>query len=252
MAVSAPDIKIVIPARLQSSRLPKKVMQDIAGKSMLEWVWLQAVQSDMGQVIIAVDEQEVLDLAESFGAEVCMTQATHVSGTDRCYEVAETMGWSEETRIVNLQADEPLMPSVCLQQIAALSMSYDIAACSLFEWIDDGSVFHDPNVVKVLCDHDDRALYFSRAALPYRRESDEPWPARSRRRHIGLYAYPVHVLRCFTQLQNSTYEQLEKLEQLRLLEAGVSIQMAEACAHIPAGVDTLQDLERVRRQWPES
>lgn len=249
MSMKIPDIKIVIPARLSSTRLSEKVLAEIAGKTMLEWVWLRAMESDLGEVIIAVDNERVKDCASAFGAHVVMTEQDHQSGTDRCAEVAAKMDWHDDTRIINLQSDEPQMPSVCLQHLAALSMSYDLSICSLYSEIHDDQEFHDPSVVKVLSDDEGKALYFSRAPVPYRRDEEEPWPVGVRKRHIGLYAYPKHILRCITQLAPSPYERLEKLEQLRFLEAGLEIQLAAASVSIPAGIDTQEDLHRVRNNW---
>ena len=261
------EVKIVIPARLQSSRLAEKVLLPIAGRPMLEWVWRAAEQSRVGEVIIATDHERVAGVAQAFGARVCMTAAHHQSGSDRCAQGAADLGWADNVRVLNLQGDEPQMAPACLRQLAALSGAHSAAVCTLYQPIHNAAEWHDPAVVKVVCDSRDRALYFSRAAVPHCREGASPWqpdhqpqqdsqPQREQglkpgiyRRHIGLYAYPVKVLRRFTALPPGALEQVEKLEQLRMLEAGIPVVLAAACAPVPAGVDTHEDWQRVCAAW---
>ncbi|MCG8463243.1 MAG: 3-deoxy-manno-octulosonate cytidylyltransferase [Xanthomonadales bacterium] len=246
------SVKVVIPARLASTRLPNKPLVEIAGRSMLEWVWRRAVESAVGEVVIATDSEQIMQLASGFGADAALTQQTHLSGTDRCAEVATQRGWSDDTLVINLQGDEPQIPTACLQQMAALISEYPEAVCSLYEPIVEREVFHDPAAVKVVCDQRERALYFSRAPIPHDRDqTQDGTTAMLGRRHIGLYAYSVARLRAFTELPSSPYEQREKLEQLRLLEHGIPIQMARCCAKVPAGIDTPADLARVRASWPK-
>jgi len=247
---------IVIPARLSAQRLPNKPLAMIAGRSLIEHVYRKACESNTDSVIIATDSAEVFEVAESFGANVLMTSADHLSGSDRLAECIEIMGWPDDAVVVNLQADEPLRPAVCLDQVASLlENSPDSEVASLYFPIQTAQEILDPNVVKVVLDSSQRALYFSRSAIPFpRSQSLEEAVARglSWNRHVGLYAYRAGVLRLFTRMAPSPLESLEKLEQLRFLEAGHVISMAQAAQFIPAGVDTPADLERVRKVLAES
>jgi 3-deoxy-manno-octulosonate cytidylyltransferase (CMP-KDO synthetase) len=236
---------IVIPARMASERLPGKPLARIGAAPLIEHVWNRAVASAARSVVIATDSAEVLEAARGFGAEAVLTSDRHPSGSDRIAECADRKGWGDEELIVNLQGDEPLMPPACLDQVAALldgDPRADVA--SLYRYTDDPAEADDPNAVKVVCDARGRALYFSRSPVPHYRggAGTAGW-----RRHIGLYAYRVGALRAFTRTAPQPLEQAERLEQLRFLESGRRIVLAEANAPIPAGVDTPEDLERVRR-----
>lgn len=246
-----PPVHIVIPARLGSTRLRAKVLREIAGRSMLEWVWRTAVASAVGPVWIATDAQEVVDHAKGFSADVVMTSVQHPSGTDRCAEVAERLGWAESVRVINLQGDEPQMPLACLRQLAALSQCHSDRVCTLYTPIESELELADPAIVKLVSDLTGRALYFSRAPIPWPRDENTPAIMTFARRHLGLYAYPVGLLCHLTSLPPSPLEQLEKLEQLRWLQHGVAIQLAEASVVPPAGVDTEADLHRVQRDWQD-
>lgn len=243
---------IVIPARLASERLPDKPLAMIGRLPLIEHVWLRARASGAESVVIATDSGKIVSAAESFGAHAVMTSDTHTSGSDRIAECADTLGWDDEVLIVNLQGDEPLMPPRCLDQVAQL-LRGDPAAdvASLYWHITEPGEASDPNVVKVVTGRDGGALYFSRSEIPHARNPETvrehsrgqyPW-----KRHIGLYAYRAGALRAFSAMAPSPLEASEKLEQLRFLESGHRIAMAEACEFIPAGVDTAEDLERVRR-----
>jgi len=243
--------RIVIPARMASQRLPGKPLLDIAGRSLLEHVYRQAGRSGARQIVVATDDQQIFQSAQGFGAEVLMTSADHESGSDRIAECADQLGWDDHQLIVNLQGDEPLMPPACLDQVAALLESdpgADVA--SLFWPLDNSEEISNPNVVKVVVSESGRALYFSRSVVPFPRgwrdtadalESGIVW-----NRHMGLYAYRAGALRAFAAMDATPLESAEKLEQLRFLETGRQIRMSRACEFIPAGVDTPEDLERVR------
>ena len=236
---------IVIPARMASERLPGKPLARIGSATLIERVWLRARAASAASVVIATDNEEVLSEAHSFGAEALLTSNRHPSGSDRIAECADRMGWSDAELIVNLQRDEPLMPPACLDQVAALLAAHPEAdVASLYDAFDDEASAGDPNAVKVVTDRNGRALYFSRARVPYRRDATG---AVTWRRHIGLYAYRAGALRAFTRTPPTPLEQAEKLEQLRFLECGRTIVMAQASESIPAGVDTPEDLARVRR-----
>ncbi|MDX1380514.1 MAG: 3-deoxy-manno-octulosonate cytidylyltransferase [Xanthomonadales bacterium] len=239
-----PEYRIVIPARLASERLPGKPLLEIAGRTLIEHVWRRARAAAAGGVVIATDATAIADHARGFGAEVVMTAGTHQSGSDRIAECVRRLGWPGDTVVVNLQGDEPLMPPACLDQVAALLAADPLAdAASLYWPLTDRAEADDPNVVKVVTGRGGAALYFSRSLLPYPRGDA---PASGWKRHVGLYAYRAAALQAFTESGPTPLEQTEKLEQLRFLENGGRIVLAEAAEFIPAGVDTPADLERVR------
>lgn len=246
------DYKIVIPARAASERLPGKPLLDVAGQPLIQRVWSCANRAGVSDVVIATDDEQIMQAASGFGAKVLMTRSDHQSGSDRIAECLDQLGWPDETIVVNLQGDEPEMPGECLDQVAAmLDGDTGADAASLYQVIDDPEEIRDPNAVKVVVDGNGRALYFSRSVIPAVRQ----WPSIEAavnegctwKRHIGLYAYRAGALRRFTRLEPSALEQSEKLEQLRILETGGAIAMAAATRPVPAGVDTPADLERVRK-----
>jgi len=242
---------IVIPARMASERLPGKPLAEIKGKPLLEYVYRRAMDASAALVVIATDDERIRSAGERFGAQVVMTSADHTSGSDRIAECAESLGWPGDTLIVNLQGDEPLMPAPCLDQVAdLLAGEPDAEMASLYWPIESEQDVRDPNIVKVVTANDGTALSFSRSAIPYPRRwgsIDQALKAGfSWKRHIGLYAYRVSSLHEFSCAPQGTLEQAERLEQLRVLETGGRIVMAEAAQFIPSGVDTPEDLERVR------
>jgi 3-deoxy-manno-octulosonate cytidylyltransferase (CMP-KDO synthetase) len=246
------DYHIVIPARLASERLPGKVLLDIAGKPLLQHAWQRAIESAALSVVIATDNQSIIDVAESFGAKAIMTSTEHRSGSDRIAECADILGWPDSHLVVNLQGDEPLMPPSCLDQVAALLDQYaDCEVASLYWPMDTSEEIENRNAVKVVTDSENRALYFSRAAIPYARGYENVDTALAAgiewKRHLGLYAYRLAALRRYTSCEPTPLEKAERLEQLRMMEQGARIAMAKACEFIPAGVDTREDLERVRQ-----
>lgn len=244
--------KIVVPARFDSTRLPGKALRDIQGKPLIERVWNCAVNAAADEVVVATDDERIKRAVESFGGVVVMTGRDQPSGSDRIAECVDKLKWPDEEIIVNLQGDEPLMPPGCLDQVARLlSEDSETVAASLYQEIEGIEEFQDPNIVKVVTDRNDRAIYFSRSPIPYSREfgsSGPAQPAAARwKRHIGLYAYRAGTLRALTRRPQGPLEKSEQLEQLRILEAGEKIAMAHAIANIPAGVDSEADLERVCR-----
>jgi 3-deoxy-manno-octulosonate cytidylyltransferase (CMP-KDO synthetase) len=241
---------VVIPARLASTRLPNKPLLDIGGKPMIQHVWEQARKSDASAVYIATDHQSICDVATAFGAKVCMTSASHESGTDRLQEVVNKLGLPSEQVLVNVQGDEPLIPPQVINQVAGL-MGEGVAMATLFEHIKQVDQVFDPNIVKLVTDEYNNALYFSRAPIPWFRDgfsAENPVlpKAVEYKRHIGIYAYRARLLDDFVTWPMSALEAVEKLEQLRVLSNGVRIQVAEACETIPPGVDTQRDLDVVR------
>ncbi|MNF29150.1 3-deoxy-manno-octulosonate cytidylyltransferase [compost metagenome] len=244
---------VVIPARYASSRLPGKPLQDIAGKPMIRHVWEQACKSSARQVLVATDDARIVEACNGFGAEVLLTRVEHNSGTDRLAEVAAALGLAPDAIVVNVQGDEPLIPPAIIDQVAAnLAANPQAAIATLAEPIDDVAALFNPNVVKVVSDRHGLALTFSRAALPWARDafavSREQLPANvPYRRHIGIYAYRAQFLHDFVAWGPCWLEDAECLEQLRALWHGVRIHVADARQAPPAGVDTAEDLERVRR-----
>ncbi len=239
--------RVVIPARYDSSRLPGKALLPLAGKPMLQWVHERARSAKAAEVLVATDDERIAIAARGFGAEVAMTARTHVSGTDRIAEVAAARGWADTDIVVNVQGDEPLIPPAVIDQVAQLLASHpraDIA--TLAARIDQLNDFNDPNVVKVACDTSGRALYFSRAPIPWNRDTPTTLTPASLR-HIGIYAYHVGALRRLAGLPASRLEQIEKLEQLRALENGLEIRVALAVERPLADVNTAADLERAER-----
>lgn len=241
-----PGFNIVIPARLASQRLPEKPLARVAGRTLIEHVHRCALQTAARCVVIATDSEEIRAEAEGFGAQVVMTGSDHSSGSDRIRECIDRLGWDDDTVIVNLQGDEPLMPAACLEQAAALIADTPGAVvASLYLPVTSQTEATDPNVVKVVVDRDGAALYFSRALIPFPRGGQpQEW-----RRHVGLYAYRASALRAFATLTPGPLERAEKLEQLRFLENGYRIVMERACEHIPPGVDTPEDLQRLRAHF---
>ncbi|NND45910.1 MAG: 3-deoxy-manno-octulosonate cytidylyltransferase [Xanthomonadales bacterium] len=242
---------VVIPARHASVRLPGKVLIDLDGKTLLQHVWERAGRSGAENVVIATDDARIEAAARDFGADVERTDPNHPSGSDRIAEVALKRKWSPERVIVNLQGDEPLMPAACLDQVAKLLLSRDDAdAASLYWPITEAAEVSNPNAVKVVLTAAGEALLFSRSPIPYARDHADIAAALQAgvrwRRHLGLYAYRVESLLRFTRMRPGELEQAEHLEQLRYLEAGGTIVLEQACMPIPAGVDTPEDLERVR------
>jgi 3-deoxy-manno-octulosonate cytidylyltransferase (CMP-KDO synthetase) len=238
---------VVIPARFASTRLPGKPLLDIAGKTMIQWVYERASASSARRVVVATDDDRVAQTVRGFGGEVCMTSPRHESGTDRLQETADKLGLEPGQLVVNVQGDEPLIPARIIDQVAGNLASHpgaDIATLSAP--IDDPAQFNDPNCVKVVIDREGYALYFSRASIPFPREQPLQLPANGARRHLGIYAYRVSFLHRFVAWPTSELEATERLEQLRAMEHGVRIHVALAEQVPPAGVDTEHDLAVVR------
>jgi 3-deoxy-manno-octulosonate cytidylyltransferase (CMP-KDO synthetase) len=241
------NYRVVIPARFDSSRLPGKALLPLAGKPMLQWVHERAKASGASEVCIATDDERIATAARGFGADVAMTSRSHTSGTDRIAEVAITRGWQDEDIVVNVQGDEPLIPPPVIDQVAKLLAANTRADIgTLAVKIDSLADLNDPNVVKAACDAGGRALYFSRAPIPFNRDAPTTVPP-SALRHVGIYAYRVSALRKLAKLQPTRLEQIEKLEQLRALENGMEIRVALAVERPLADVNTSADLERAER-----
>jgi 3-deoxy-manno-octulosonate cytidylyltransferase (CMP-KDO synthetase) len=248
--------KVVIPARFASTRLPGKPLLDICGKPMVVRVAEQAAQSGAQQILIATDHQPIIAAAEKHGFDACMTRADHVSGTDRIAEVAAQQGWSDDTIVVNVQGDEPLIPPQLIRAVAQhLHDHPECAIATACHAIHDEASMRNPNIVKLVLDKNANALYFSRAPIPWPRDAyakNDPLPQRIEvLRHIGIYAYRAGFLHDFGQLTPTSIEQIESLEQLRALYHGYKIGVTKTDQAPPSGVDTEQDLGIARRLFTE-
>ncbi len=241
------EFAIVIPARYASQRLPGKPLRDINGRPMIEWVYRAATASGAADVVVATDDQRILTAVEGFGGRANMTDTGHHSGTDRIVEVVDALGWNDDRVVVNLQGDEPLMPAENLRQVADNLQHSDCDMATLHKVI-SAEQARDPNLVKLVHDHGGRALYFSRAPIPYARGD----AAGDYCGHIGLYAYRVGFLRRFSALPPCPLEISESLEQLRALYYGYRIHTAIANAVPGPGIDTEKDLARVAEMLPEN
>jgi 3-deoxy-manno-octulosonate cytidylyltransferase (CMP-KDO synthetase) len=255
--------KVVIPARFASTRLPGKPLLDIAGKPLIQYVYEQAVKSDADEIVIATDDARIETAAKKFGAQVCITSAHHRSGTERIAEVLQTLQFSPEDIVVNLQGDEPLMPAAAIAQVAEeLAQNAEAKMSTLCARIENQKDLFNPNIVKVVRDTSGFALYFSRSPLPWDRAA---FPQSLERaalqalqnvkldlkntafyRHIGLYAYRVDFVTQYVSYPMSPLEQTEALEQLRALENGHKIYVGEAREAPGIGVDTEEDLAHAR------
>ena len=253
------NFNVIIPARYSSERLPGKPLKDLNGKPVIRRVYDQAVKSSAKRVIIATDDERIASIANQFGAEVCLTHAHHLSGTDRLQEVVENLCFAEEEIIVNVQGDEPFIPPANIDQLAAelASAKREIAMTTLYTPITRVEEIFSPDVVKVVTDKTGNALYFSRAPLPWDRKSfsqtEKKLPAHSPyKRHIGIYAYRAEQLNAFVRWEKSPLEMAEQLEQLRFLWNGHKIRAIQAQQIPPAGIDTKEDLEQARRKLTQS
>ena len=247
MSAGVPFV-VVIPARLASTRLPGKVLLTIAGKPMVRHVYERACASGAERVIVAVDDVRVAQAVA--GAETCLTSSGHRSGTERIAEVVRRLAFAPDTVVVNVQADEPLLPPSLVRQVAAnLAARPEAAVATLCEPIASVEAVFDPNVVKVVRDRDGYALYFSRAPVPWDRSGfpgRRGWRPGAHFRHLGLYAYRAGYVEACARRSPGALETLEALEQLRVLDGGERIHVEEAAAAPGPGVDTEADLASVR------
>jgi 3-deoxy-manno-octulosonate cytidylyltransferase (CMP-KDO synthetase) len=247
---------VVIPARYASTRLPGKSLLEIGGRPLIQWVWECAHASGAASVIVATDDERIQAAASRFGADCRLTLGTHLSGTDRIAEVARGGGYSAEDIIVNLQGDEPLMPAAVVSNVAeALAERPQMQIASAVAPIQSLAEFLDPNCVKAVRARDGSALYFSRAPVPWPRDraaGGRPTEFSGAWRHIGIYAYRVRSLLRFAALPAAPLEEREKLEQLRALENGMRMYLLALAESPPPGVDSPEDLKRVRESLRKS
>ncbi|MGX0135508.1 3-deoxy-manno-octulosonate cytidylyltransferase (CMP-KDO synthetase) [Cupriavidus metallidurans] len=262
--MSIPTFTVVIPARLASTRLPNKPLADIGGHPMIVRVAERAHASSAQRTVVATDSQEVAQACAAHGVEAVLTRADHQSGTDRLSEVAAQLGLADDAIVVNVQGDEPLIEPTLIDEVALhLAAHPDCAIATAAHPLNDVAEVFNPNVVKVVCDNAGRALYFSRAPIPWARDAwsavpaqpaataQVPLPAMPVLRHIGIYAYRAGFLRRFPTLAVAPLEQTEALEQLRAMWHGERIGVMVTAAAPAPGVDTPADLERVRALWAQ-
>lgn len=233
---------VIIPARYQSTRLPGKPLRDIHGKSMIQRVYEQATQSGAVSVTVATDDQRILDHVTGFGGQAVMTRADHESGTDRIHEACRLLNIDNEEFVINVQGDEPFIPSENILQVATLLQKEGAVMSTLCAPITEVDEYTNPNVVKVVMSVHGRAIYFSRASIPMDRDkafdsSDIAF------RHLGIYGFKMDYLKRFASMPVASLEEIEKLEQLRALANGDPIEIALADKVPPAGVDTPEDLQ---------
>jgi len=242
----------IVPARLASTRLPRKPLADIAGRPMVVHVAERAREAGAERVVVATDSEEIRLACEAHGLDAVLTSPTHPTGTDRLAEAVEILGLADQAIVVNVQGDEPLIPPSVVREVAdLLAARPDCGIATAAHAIHEAAEFFNPNVVKVVTDAAGRALTFSRAPIPWARDaftqSRDVLPADlGALRHVGLYAYRAAFLRQFPTLSRAPIEQAESLEQLRALWHGVGIAVMNLPGALPAGVDTTEDLERVR------
>ena len=238
---------VIIPARYASSRLPAKMLKEINGKSLIEHTYSNAIKSNASRVIIATDDERIKTVAEGFGAEVCMTNDSHTSGTSRIAEAVSFLNFQNDDVIVNLQGDEPMMSPSAINQVASNLVSSGMSVATLCEAIDTEDAYFDENCVKVVYNSRGRAMYFSRSPVPAFRDG-ENINLDLCFRHIGLYAYRVNFLKNYSNMPISRLETAEKLEQLTFLMEGFDIHVDVSFASTGYGVDTESDLIKVKKE----
>lgn len=240
----------VIPARLASTRLPEKPLFPIHGRPLIEWVWRRvSTMRALDELVVATDSERVADVCTAFGAHVVLTSVEHDSGTDRVAEVAGRPEYLDFTHVANIQGDEPLLRDDHLRKAVALvtDFGWDVGTCA--GPLLDEEAYLDPSVVKVAANREGRALYFSRAPIPHRRDgpvTDDDLAAAPFLRHVGLYTYRRQALEAWVGMEPSPLERIERLEQLRALEGGLRIGIAIVDRASP-GVDTADDVVRIER-----
>lgn len=244
------DFTVAIPARFASTRLEGKPLLDIGGKPMIRHVVERALEAGARDVVVATDDARIYDALQRDAVTVCMTSSDHRSGTDRLAECAVLLAWPDDRIIVNLQGDEPFAPALGIRQLAELLAESAVPMATLATEIRDYQEFSNPNTVKVVTDCSGRALFFSRAPIPWPRDLPGSVPAKALR-HIGIYAYRSGFLKHLSALPPSPLECCESLEQLRALENGYGIAVARTLAEFPQGVDTQEDLVRANRYWAD-
>lgn len=239
------DFDVIIPARYASTRLPGKPLIDVGGKPLIQWVCESAETSSAQNVLVATDDERIKKVVEGFGGKAYLTQSGHNSGSDRIAEIVDSLEMPKDSIVVNVQGDEPRMPGILIDQVARVLADEELAVASTAcHRIESSEQYLDPNVVKVVRDTKGRALYFSRAPIPWVR--DKNLDRLNAFRHIGIYGFRVGFLKEFNTWPMAELERTERLEQLRILENGVPITVCEAADLPGPGIDTPEDLENFR------
>ena len=243
---------VLVPARMRSTRLPGKMLADVAGRPLVAWAAQRGREAGAERVVIATDHADIERAVAALGWQACLTSPDHETGTDRLAEAVRTLGLADDEIVVNVQGDEPLLDPALVRKVAdALAAHPDASISTAAHPIADARSFFDPNVVKVVTDERGYAEYFSRAPIPYARDAfaasrEALPPGLPALRHIGIYGYRVRYLRQYASLAPTALERFEALEQLRALGHGHRIVVARWTGALEPGVDTAQDLERVR------
>ncbi len=248
------EFTVIIPARYASTRLPAKPLALIGDKPMIQHVYERALQSDAEQVVIATDDERIKETVLKFGGKVCMTASDHQSGSDRLAEVCQILKLANDAIVVNVQGDEPFISPTNIKQVALGLANSNAPMATLSTPIDKKEEVFNSNVVKVVSDNSNQALYFSRAPIAWQRGSFENVEVKDLsvcQRHIGIYAYRAGFLADYVKMSPSQLEQLESLEQLRVLENGHKIHIEEAKEVPGIGIDTLEDLEQAQKTYQE-
>ena len=244
------NFSVYVPARFAATRLPGKPLLTVGGKTLVQHVWERAHASGAARVVVATDDARIADVVNAFGGQVCLTDVAHQSGSDRIAEAARTLGEPDDAIIVNLQGDEPTMPAAVIRQVAHMlhedPRAHMATVCERFVAEHD---WRDPNQVKVLRDDAGLAMYFSRAPLPFPRDSAVWRPGPEHCRHIGLYAYRASALQQLVRWPPHRLELTERLEQLRALAHGMAIKVEEACEPCGIGIDTPADWARFEAEF---
>lgn len=240
------EFHVIIPARYASTRLPGKLLMDIHGQTVIERVYRQALKAEPTSLTIATDSEKIASVAQRFGAEVLMTSAYHPTGSDRLAEAVGLLGLAADAIVVNVQGDEPFIQPILIQQVAKSLAASDAPMATLCAPIENLETAHNPNVVKVVRNVRQQALYFSRNLIPAHRDS--PGSLVQVYRHIGLYAYRAAFLQQLVTWHVCALESAEALEQLRVLWAGYAIQVDEACVLPLQDINTPEDLALAREQ----
>lgn len=245
---------VIVPARYQSTRLPGKPLAKIGGITMIEHVCRKAELSGAQSVTVATDHLKIKNCVERAGFNAVMTNTNHVSGSDRIYQAVEILGLDDDEVIVNVQGDEPFIPSENISQVAGLIEKYKTGMATLCCPIVDSSEASDPNAVKVIFDKNNKAIYFSRSTIPFvrGRSSVSEFNESNHFRHIGIYAYTKSFLAQFIKWPEAKLEKLEKLEQLRAIENSEGIYLEVLKKSPPAGIDTPEDLEKANQYYPKN
>lgn len=253
-----PDFIVAIPARYAATRLPGKPLRLLGGEPLVLHVARRALDAGAREVWVAADDERIVQALDGSGVRIAMTSPDHASGSDRLAECARIAGWSDDALVVNLQGDEPFAPAEGIRAVAQTLLDSGAEMSTLSTPINDVAQLFDPNVVKVVRRADRDALYFSRAPMPWSRDTfvggapQLPAGENIWLRHIGIYGYRAGFLQQFALLPQGRLEQIESLEQLRALEAGYRIAVGLTPAAFPPGVDTPEDLERAERHLAET